>query len=100
MRRPRIEIMRLDHRAAVVAPGLESPGYRGRRVAAAVELHFAAFVCVRCAAHEDARSAAGPQDGAVRDGEDFGGVEFDRSLGEGFVFQTTPGIFQGFMAAK
>ncbi len=71
-----------------------------QRVAAAVELHFAAFVCVRCAAHEDARRAARPQDGAVRDGEDFGGVEFDRSLGEGFVFQTTPGIFQGFMAAK
>jgi hypothetical protein len=70
------------------------------RVADAVELHFAEFVGVRCAAHEDARSAAGPQDGAVRDGEDFGCVEFDRSLGEGFVFQATPGIFQGFMASK
>jgi hypothetical protein len=92
--------MRLDHRAAVAAPGLESPGYRGRRVAAAAKLHFAAFVCVRCAAHEDAGRASGSQDGAARDGEDFGGVKFGRSLGGGSVFQATPGIFQGFMAAK
>ena len=63
------------------------------RVADGAEFHFAAFVCVRCAAHEDARRAAGPQHGAVRDGEDFGGVEFDDPLGEGFAFQTTPGIF-------
>jgi hypothetical protein len=40
-----------------------------QRVAAAAKLHFAEFVGVRCAAHEDARSAAGPQHGALRDGE-------------------------------
>ena len=71
-----------------------------QRVAAAAEFHFAAFVGVGLAAHEDARRAAGSQHGAARDGEDFGGVEFDDPLGEGFVFQATPGIFQGFMAAK
>ncbi len=57
-----------------------------QRVAAAAKLHFAAFVCVRCAAHEDARRASGSQDGAARDGEDSGAVELDRPLGEGFVF--------------
>ena len=57
-----------------------------QRVAAAAKLHFAAFVCVRCAPYEDAGRASGLQHGAARDGEDFGGVEFDDPLGEGFVF--------------
>ena len=48
---------------------LQTVEHLAERVAAAAELHFAAFVCVRFAAHEDARRVAGPQHGAARDGE-------------------------------